>query len=514
MRTTRRVSGALAAAALWSALWLAIGLLVPGKALATTVEVDALSAHLAVWKVYGGGKSGTAFAIGDHHFVTAAHVIKGFTDHEATEVFVIRHGSQDSRRLRVNYGHVAVALAQDMALFTTRETVDHYFALAQVADIESATGLRVMGYPRGLPLEAMRQTAPIPFQDEVWFEIPVDREGEGGFSGGPFFNEEGKVVGMLTHGAGNMESAVKVEVIRKFLDGDLPWTACKDHPSVAACIERATRQARELAEAGDRIAQYQLGRYSGHLDKDTALLRRAAENGFVPAQNSLGFSLKDSEDWTEAARWFRRSARQGHPVGQYQLGLAHYRGRGVARDRGRAFELMLSAARSGHAIAEYGVGLAYEDGHGTQRDSAKSRRWIQRAADRGLEEAREKLRSLDMASTAGAIEHTTVMRAAKRANVRAGPGDELREGRPSRNRRPGAGRRTHRRAGSGWQPQTRPDRSDTSTRRCSATPIPACRARWSPARRGLPKGPGIPRRPDRGCPCSDDEWPPDIPSRL
>ena len=386
------------------------------------MEVDGRSAHRAVWKVYGAGKVGTAFAIGERHFVTAAHVIKGFADHEATEVFVNRHGSNDSRRLRVNYGHVAVTLAQDIALFTTRETVDHYFALAHVADIKSATGLRVMGYPRGRPLETMRQTAPIPFQDEVWFEIPVDQEGEGGFSGGPFFNEEGKVVGMLTHGAGNMESAVNVAVIRKFLDGDLPWTACRDHPSVAACIERATRQARELAEAGDRVAQYQLGRYSGHLDKDTAMLRRAAENGFVPAQNSLGFSLKDSERWADAARWFRRSARQGHPVGLYQLGLAHFRGRGVTRDHARAFELTLRAAHSGHASAEYGVGLSYQRGEGTARDVAKARQWFQRAAENGVDEAREKLKALSAAPTDGAFEPVTVMWAIKRSNVRTGPG--------------------------------------------------------------------------------------------
>ena len=386
------------------------------------MEVDGRSAHRAVWKVYGAGKVGTAFAIGERHFVTAAHVIKDFADHEATEVFVNRHGSNDSRRLRVNYGHVAVTLAQDIALFTTKERVDHYFALSTGDVMEGETGLRVMGYPRGLPLETMRQTAPIPFQDEVWFEIPVDREGEGGFSGGPFFNEEGKVVGMLTHGAGNMESAVNVAVIRKFLDGDLPWTACRDHPSVAACIERATRQARELAEAGDRVAQYQLGRYSGHLDKDTAMLRRAAENGFVPAQNSLGFSLKDSERWADAARWFRRSARQGHPVGLYQLGLAHFRGRGVTRDHARAFELTLRAAHSGHASAEYGVGLSYQRGEGTARDVAKARQWFQRAAENGVDEAREKLKALSAAPTDGAFEPVTVMWAIKRSNVRTGPG--------------------------------------------------------------------------------------------
>ena len=82
---------------------------------------------------------------------------------------------------------------------------------------------------------------------------------------------------MHCQGSDNMVIAVKVEHLRRFLDGDLPWTACRTYASVAACIERATAQTRELAEAGDLVAQYQLGRHDGHLDKDPAMLRRAAE---------------------------------------------------------------------------------------------------------------------------------------------------------------------------------------------------------------------------------------------
>ena len=102
--------------------------------------------------------------------------------------------------------------------------------------------------------------------------------------------------------------------------------------------------------------------------------------------------------------------------------LAHHKGRGVTRNRGRAFELILRAARSGHASGEHGVGLLYERGHGTARDVAKARQWLQRAADKGLEEAREKLKSLSEASTDGTFATGKVMRTAKRSNVRAGPG--------------------------------------------------------------------------------------------
>ena len=423
MKTTGRMRKWLSAVVLWSALSVAVALLTPSPALGAAVEVDARAAHRAVWRVYGAGRAGgTAFAIGERHFLTCAHVIKYLSDHGATEVVIDRHGSNDRRRLEVNYGHAALTLVQDIALFTTKETVDYYFALAESGALEGAAGLRIMGHPAGLALETLRQIDAITYENEFQLEVPADKITRGGLSGSPLFRDDGKVAGMHCQGSANMIIAVKGEHLRRFLDGDLAWTACRDYPSVAVCVERATRQTRELAEAGDRVAQYQLGRDDGHLDKDPSMLRRAAEGGFAPAQFSMGMLLKDRKQWTEAARWFRLSAAQEDPASLYQLGLAYYRGRGVARDRARAFELMLQSARSGYATAEYGVGLLYEMGGGTTRDVATARQWLQRAADKGLEEAREKLKSLSTSPTDGAMERGTLMWAAKRSNVRAGPG--------------------------------------------------------------------------------------------
>ena len=182
------------------------------------------------------------------------------------------------------------------------------------------------------------------------------------------------------------------------------------------------RADQQLAQAGDRVAQYQLGHDGGHLDKDLAMLRRAAEGGFARAQASVGFRLKKSEEWAEAARWFRRSAEQGDPSGQTEFALRLFRGQGVAKDRVLAFRLMLEAARSGDMVAQYNVGVMYERGAGTAADATKARHWLQLAADKGDEDAREKLKSLSEASTDGAFATDKMMRAAKRSNVRAGPG--------------------------------------------------------------------------------------------
>ena len=326
MKTTGRTRTWLRATVLCSTLCAAVVLLGADRALAAAEEVDARSAHRAVWKVYGGGKSGTAFAIGERHFLTCAHVIKDFADHEATEVFINRHGSEDSRRLRVNYGHVAVALAKDIALFTTREMVDHYFTLAETSATEGETGLRAMGHPLGLPMETLRQTDPITYQNEFHLEVPVHKITRGGHSGGPLFRGDGKVVGMHCQGSDNMLIAVKGEHLHRFLDGDLPWTACRDHPSVAACMWSGRRR---RPESWPKRAIWWRSTSSVattvYLDKDVAMLRRAAEGGFAPAQAALGRWLRERKQWAESARWYQRSAEQGDPGARYGLGLAHYR---------------------------------------------------------------------------------------------------------------------------------------------------------------------------------------------
>ena len=54
----------------------------------------------------------------------------------------------------------------------------------------------------------MIQTEPVTYQDELWYEVPVDRDGQGGFSGAPFFDGDGYVVGMLGASNDSMVSAI------------------------------------------------------------------------------------------------------------------------------------------------------------------------------------------------------------------------------------------------------------------------------------------------------------------
>jgi TPR repeat protein len=64
--------------------------------------------------------------------------------------------------------------------------------------------------------------------------------------------------------------------------------------------------------------------------------RRAAEQGYVPAQLNLGALYAEGraieKDDARAMEWFRKAAEQGNGLGQLNLGIGYFKGQGVNRD--------------------------------------------------------------------------------------------------------------------------------------------------------------------------------------
>ena len=52
------------------------------------------------------------------------------------------------------------------------------------------------------------------------------------------------------------------------------------------------------------------------------------------------------------------------------------------------------SAEGGSAMGQYDLGLCYQYGRGVKRDRDTARYWFQKAADQGLEEAKEKLKKI------------------------------------------------------------------------------------------------------------------------
>lgn len=211
---------------------------------------------------------------------------------------------------------------------------------------------------------------------------------------------------------------------------DLHWTR---HPYKMSAKEWKSLLAR--ANDGDEEAEWEVaGRYEeGCEDKMGNILvrrsprkaaqsiRRAAEHGSAPAQNTLGVLLSNGDsvrkDTEEALMWLRRAFRAGHSlaasnlaityreIGQLrmavkwfrkaanagdgdalvQLGIHHYWGKGVRKNPNAAIRCFRKAVKGGN-ICGYGrddafflLGLAHFEGKGVKKSTQTAKKLFQRA---------------------------------------------------------------------------------------------------------------------------------------
>ena len=123
-------------------------------------------------------------------------------------------------------------------------------------------------------------------------------------------------------------------------------------------------------------------------DKEAAeLYRKAAEQGFAPAQYSLGVMYAEGrgvpKDDKQAVGWFRKSAEQGDAYAQSSLGMMYATGRGVPQDDKEAVRWYRKAAEQGYADAQLTLGWMYMAGRGVAKDDQEALKWYRRAADQG-----------------------------------------------------------------------------------------------------------------------------------
>ena len=121
---------------------------------------------------------------------------------------------------------------------------------------------------------------------------------------------------------------------------------------------RALREWRPLAEAGDPVAQHNLG-----------------------AMYDQGHSVE--QDYAEALRWYRLAAEQGHTQAQFNVGDMHEAGDGVPQDHFEAMRWYRLAAEQGHAEAQNNLGAIYKSGLGGQQDYNEAMHWFRLAAEQG-----------------------------------------------------------------------------------------------------------------------------------
>ena len=126
----------------------------------------------------------------------------------------------------------------------------------------------------------------------------------------------------------------------------------------------------------------------------TELCRKAAEQGYAPAQYKLGSIYKYGnpevpKDENEAERWYSKAAqglpalaKQGDAFAQYTLGMMYTLGEGgLPKDVKVAVQYHRKAAEQGHAAAQNRLGQMTKNGIGVPKDESKGVAWIRKAAD-------------------------------------------------------------------------------------------------------------------------------------
>lgn len=159
------------------------------------------------------------------------------------------------------------------------------------------------------------------------------------------------------------------------------------------------------AKAGDKIAQYNLGIFyllgAENLPKSyTEAVRwweKSALQGMDLAQMRLGWAYENgigvSLSYSKAVEWYQKAAEQGEKEAQEYLGYCYMYGRGVTKDYTQAFHLFEKAAQDdefgkGRAGAQFGLGACYGKGEGgVPKDNKKATYWLKKACLGGVEQA-------------------------------------------------------------------------------------------------------------------------------
>lgn len=103
------------------------------------------------------------------------------------------------------------------------------------------------------------------------------------------------------------------------------------------------------------------------------------------------FGKEVRQNFTEAAKWFRKAAEQGHAKAQFNLGLMYGKGEGVGRNDAETVKWFQRAAEQGHPEAQVGLAAFYIDGKGVEKNYTEAAKWYRMAADQGNAEAQDHL---------------------------------------------------------------------------------------------------------------------------
>jgi localization factor PodJL len=127
----------------------------------------------------------------------------------------------------------------------------------------------------------------------------------------------------------------------------------------------------------------------------SASLRAAAGRGEAPAQYEVAQRFAEGQgvpqNFTEAAQWFERAARQGLVLAQFRLGGLYEKGLGVRKDLEAARRYYVLAGEAGNGKALHNLAVLHAEGIDGKPDYATAAKWFRKAADYGIADSQYNL---------------------------------------------------------------------------------------------------------------------------
>lgn len=147
---------------------------------------------------------------------------------------------------------------------------------------------------------------------------------------------------------------------------------------------------REQAALNNSEAEFMLGRmyHAGEGVKPQhsqaiTWYRRAADQGYGPAQMALATLLFDDQKYADASTYYESAAMDGNSEAKFKLGKIYKEGLGVSPNFSRAFSYFSQAADANHSGAQFELGKMYHSGQGVDLDANTARALIKRSAENG-----------------------------------------------------------------------------------------------------------------------------------
>ena len=114
---------------------------------------------------------------------------------------------------------------------------------------------------------------------------------------------------------------------------------------------------------------------------DLARTRSAAKKGDPVAQFFLGLRYYEgfggvSKDYSEAAKWWLKSAEQSFPDAEQGIADLYYKGIGVEQDYGLALKWAKRSALHGNSVSCLSISTIYMKGQGTPQDLILAYAWL------------------------------------------------------------------------------------------------------------------------------------------